>query len=174
MPQASGVWAQVCPRALAYDGRSVISHEMLGLSTEEHIERVVRSLAPARLQVIVMARSLAAMLASLWQESVKSVGATASAGRPSWPRNATPVRRSPTLSSSSSGGLATYPQSRSTSSRCRPPAPGPRCCSVVSPTRSGSTRPRTPPSLNSGTRSAISAGAWPRAKPTSTGCVSRK
>ena len=27
MPQASGVWAQVCKRALAYDGPSVISHE---------------------------------------------------------------------------------------------------------------------------------------------------
>jgi len=66
MPQASGVWAQVCQRALAYDGPSVISHEMLGLSTEEHIDRIVKSLTPARLQVIVMARSLAAMLASLW------------------------------------------------------------------------------------------------------------
>ena len=75
MPQASGVWAQVCQRVLAYDGRSVISHEVLGLSTEEHIDdRIVRSLTPARLQVIVMARSLAAMLPSLWQESVKSVG----------------------------------------------------------------------------------------------------
>ena len=33
-----------------------------------------RSLKPARLQVIVMARSLAVMLPSLWQESVKGVG----------------------------------------------------------------------------------------------------
>jgi hypothetical protein len=74
MPQASGVWTQVCQRVLAYDGPSVISHEVLGLSSEEHIDRIVRSLAPARLQVIVMARSLAAMLPSLWQESVKSVG----------------------------------------------------------------------------------------------------
>jgi hypothetical protein len=74
MPQASGVWAQVCQRALAYDGPSVISHELLGLSTEGHIDRIVRSLTPARLQVVVMARSLAAMLPSLWQESVKSVG----------------------------------------------------------------------------------------------------
>jgi hypothetical protein len=74
MPQASGVWAEVCRRVLAYDGPSVISHEVPGLSTEEHIDRIVRSLKPARLQVIVMARSLAAMLPSLWQESVKSVG----------------------------------------------------------------------------------------------------
>lgn len=74
MPQASGVWVEVCNRVHSYDGRSVISHELLGLSTEEHIDRIVGSLAPAQLQVIVMARSLASMLPSLWQESVKSVG----------------------------------------------------------------------------------------------------
>jgi hypothetical protein len=50
------------------------SHEVLGLSTEEHIDGIVRSVTPARRQVIVMASSLAAMLPSLWQESVKSVG----------------------------------------------------------------------------------------------------
>jgi len=45
------------------------------------------------------------MLASLWQESVKSVGRDgADSWRPSWPRNATPLRRSPMLSSSSSAG----------------------------------------------------------------------
>jgi hypothetical protein len=53
--------------------RGTHSHEVLGLPTEEHIDRTVRSLAP-RLQVIVMARSLAAMLPWLGQESVKSVG----------------------------------------------------------------------------------------------------
>jgi Sulfotransferase domain len=74
MPQAKGVWAEVCQRVLAHDGPSVISHEVLGLSTEEHVDRIVDSLAPARLQVIVMARSLTAMLPSLWQESVKGVG----------------------------------------------------------------------------------------------------
>jgi hypothetical protein len=73
MPQAAGVWAKVCQRVLAYDGRSVISHEVLGLSTEKHVDRIVKSLAPARLQVIVMARSLAVTLPSLWQENVKGV-----------------------------------------------------------------------------------------------------
>jgi hypothetical protein len=82
MPQASGVWARVCQRALAHDGPSVISHEVLGMSSEEHIDRIVRSLAPARLYVIVMARSLAAMLPSLWQESVKFAGHD---GALSWP-----------------------------------------------------------------------------------------
>jgi hypothetical protein len=82
MPQASGVWAEVCERVMAYDGRSVISHEVLGMCTDEHIDRIVTSLAPARLQIIVMARSLAAILPSLWQESVKSAGRD---GGVSWP-----------------------------------------------------------------------------------------
>jgi hypothetical protein len=29
MPQAAGVWAQVCQRVLAHDGPSVVSHEVL-------------------------------------------------------------------------------------------------------------------------------------------------
>jgi hypothetical protein len=73
IPDVSGVWAQVCERVLAYDGPSVISHEVLGMSTEEHIDRIVTSLASARLQVIVMARSLVATLPSVWQEHVKGV-----------------------------------------------------------------------------------------------------
>jgi len=73
MPEAAGIWAKVCERVLAYDGPSVISHEVLGMSTEEHIARIVASLAPARPQVVVMARSLASMLPSLWQTKIKNV-----------------------------------------------------------------------------------------------------
>jgi hypothetical protein len=73
MPEAAGVWSKLCERVLAFDGPSVISHEVLGMSTEEHIARIARSLSPARLHVVVMARSLAPMLPSLWQEKVKMV-----------------------------------------------------------------------------------------------------
>lgn len=73
MPEAAGAWAKVCERVLAFDGSSVISHEVLGMSTEEHVARIVDSLASARLHVVVMARSLAPMLPSLWQEKVKMV-----------------------------------------------------------------------------------------------------
>jgi hypothetical protein len=73
MPEAAGVWAKVCERVRAHDGPSVISHEVLGMSTDDHITKLVHSLAPARLQIIVMARSLASMLPSLWQEKVKMV-----------------------------------------------------------------------------------------------------
>ncbi|MGZ0150541.1 hypothetical protein ACXJJ3_26010 [Kribbella sp. WER1] len=73
MPEAAGVWAQVCERVAAHDCPSLISHEVLGWSTEEHIAKIVHSLAPARLHVVVMARSLASILASLWQEMIKMV-----------------------------------------------------------------------------------------------------
>jgi hypothetical protein len=73
MPEAAGVWAKVCERVLAFDGPSVISHEVLGMSTEDHIAKIVQSLQPARLHVVVMARSLAPMLPSLWQEKIKMV-----------------------------------------------------------------------------------------------------
>ncbi|MEV6412978.1 hypothetical protein [Kribbella sp. NPDC051718] len=73
MPEAAGLWAQVCERVAAHDGTSLISHEVLGWSTERHVAKVVDSLAPARLHVVVMARSLAPILASLWQELIKMV-----------------------------------------------------------------------------------------------------
>lgn len=73
IPEAAGVWAEVCRRVAAQDAPSVISHEVFGWSTEEHVAKIVRSLAPARLHVIVMARSLAPILSSLWQEKIKQV-----------------------------------------------------------------------------------------------------
>lgn len=73
MPEAAGVWGKVCDRVRAFDGRAVISHEVLGMSTEEHVVRIVDSLAAARLHVVVMARSLGPTLPSLWQEKVKMV-----------------------------------------------------------------------------------------------------
>jgi len=73
MPEAAGAWKLVRERANDFDGTSVISHEVLGMSTDEHVERIADSLAPARLHVVVMARSLAATLPSLWQEKIKMV-----------------------------------------------------------------------------------------------------
>jgi hypothetical protein len=73
MPEAAGAWALVRERALGFGGTSVISHEVLGMSTDEHVQRIADSLSPARLHVVVMARSLAATLPSLWQEKIKMV-----------------------------------------------------------------------------------------------------
>jgi hypothetical protein len=73
MPEAAGAWEAVRRRALGFVGASVLSHEVLGMSTDEHVEGIADSLAPARLHVVVMARSLAATLPSLWQEKIKMV-----------------------------------------------------------------------------------------------------
>ena len=70
-PEGRGAWARVTGRAMAFAGRSVLSSELLGLSTDAHVERIVTSLASADVHVVVMARSLAATLPSLWQETVK-------------------------------------------------------------------------------------------------------
>jgi hypothetical protein len=71
MPEARGAWQRVTARALAYPNRSVLSHEVLGLSTDDHVDRIVETLHPANLHVVVMARSLAVTMPSLWQETVK-------------------------------------------------------------------------------------------------------
>lgn len=73
MPEAAGVWDRVRDRALGFDGPSIMSHEVLGMSTDEHVATIAASLHPATLHVIVMARSLAALLPSLWQEKIKMV-----------------------------------------------------------------------------------------------------
>jgi hypothetical protein len=65
------VWNRIRDRVLAFVGPSILSHEMLGLSAEDHVARIAASLQYARVRVVVMARGLAATLPSLWQEKVK-------------------------------------------------------------------------------------------------------
>ncbi len=73
LPEAEGAWRRVRDRALAFNGKSILSHEVLGLSTDEHVAKIAASLHPNKLHVIVMARGLAAILPSVWQEKVKMV-----------------------------------------------------------------------------------------------------
>jgi hypothetical protein len=73
VPEARGAWERVVGRLSDHPGRAVISHELLGLSTDDHVARIASSLGWAGLHVVVMARSLAATLPSLWQETVKMV-----------------------------------------------------------------------------------------------------
>ncbi len=49
LPEAKGTWSRVRDRVLAFPGRSIMSHEILGLSTQEHVARIVESLQPATL-----------------------------------------------------------------------------------------------------------------------------
>jgi hypothetical protein len=71
LPEAAGAWNRIRDRVVAFGGPSIMSHEMLGLSGEDHVARIAASLPVARVRLVVMARSLAATLPSLWQEKVK-------------------------------------------------------------------------------------------------------
>lgn len=71
LPEADGTWEQVVARVHDYPGRSLISHEILALSRPRHIQRIVESLHPARVDVVVMGRCLADVLPSIYQEKVK-------------------------------------------------------------------------------------------------------
>ena len=73
LPEAEGAWARVAARAGSWPGRVLITCELLGFSEPDHVQRVVSSLAPATLHLIVMARCRADMLPSIYQETVKMV-----------------------------------------------------------------------------------------------------
>jgi hypothetical protein len=71
LPEAAGSWNRIRDRVLAFGGPSIVSHEMLGLSVEDQVAKIAASLPMAHVRLIVMARSLAEALPSLWQEQVK-------------------------------------------------------------------------------------------------------
>jgi len=71
LPEAAGTWEQVVARVHNYPGRSLISHEILALSRPRHIRRILESLHPAPVDVVVMGRCLADVLPSTYQEKVK-------------------------------------------------------------------------------------------------------
>jgi hypothetical protein len=73
LPESRGVWDKVAGRARSWPGQVLISHELLGFSEPDHIQRIADSLAPATLHLIVMARCRADVLPSLYQEKVKMV-----------------------------------------------------------------------------------------------------
>ena len=72
-PEAEGAWAKLATRARSWPGRALITCELLGFSEPDQIPRIVGSLAPATLHLIIMARCRADVLPSMYQEKVKMV-----------------------------------------------------------------------------------------------------
>lgn len=81
--QASGVkgalkggkprkWEALAAEATSYDGRSVISVELLGPAGPTQRRRVVEALAPHDVEVVVTARDLGRSVVALWQETVQN------------------------------------------------------------------------------------------------------
>lgn len=73
LPGSRGSWASMVERVHRYDGRSLLSHELMGFSTDQQVDRIVADLSPRPLHIIVHARSLNRLLASTFQEKVKMV-----------------------------------------------------------------------------------------------------
>lgn len=68
----AGTWDRVAARVRAWPGsRAVLTNELLGGASEQQIRRLMDSLAPARVHVILTARDLARQLVSSWQEQIK-------------------------------------------------------------------------------------------------------
>ena len=65
-------WEQLAATATAHDGRSVISVELLGPAGPRLRERIVGSLRPHRVEVVITARDLNRTVVSLWQETVQN------------------------------------------------------------------------------------------------------
>lgn len=68
----AGTWSRLGAAARAYDGTTVMSHELLGAAREPQVERALADLAGADVHVVVTARDLARQVTSEWQERVKN------------------------------------------------------------------------------------------------------
>lgn len=73
VPSAHGAWPRICARVRAADQPTLLSHELLGMCTDAHIAAIVAAFGRDRLRVVVMARALANLLPSIWQEKVKMI-----------------------------------------------------------------------------------------------------
>jgi hypothetical protein len=76
-PEAEGRWDALAAEVRAWPGNSIISAEVLAAASSEQARRVIESLSPAEVHVVLTVRDPGAHLISTWQEDVKH-GETAS------------------------------------------------------------------------------------------------
>jgi hypothetical protein len=70
-PGATWTWDRLAAEAARWPGDVIISNEALGGATGEQAARAVRSLRPAEVHVIVVARDLWRTFPSMWQQSIR-------------------------------------------------------------------------------------------------------
>lgn len=68
---AVGAWDRLAARARAWQGTTVISHEILATATRSQVRRALDSFGDAEVHVILSARDLARQIPAEWQENVK-------------------------------------------------------------------------------------------------------
>lgn len=67
-----GSWAMITDEARAFEGRSVISHEIMAGLRPRHIETVLETLAPREVHVVLTVRDLSRIVPATWQEDAKN------------------------------------------------------------------------------------------------------
>jgi hypothetical protein len=70
-PQAEGAWPRLVGRALAYEGRVVISHEILATARRDAARRARAQLEEREVHVVVTARDPGRQAVADWQEAIK-------------------------------------------------------------------------------------------------------
>ena len=70
--EVPGAWDRLAGEMREWPGDAVVSMEWLCRSEPEHIQRILRDLAPARVEVVFTLRDLARTIPASWQESIQN------------------------------------------------------------------------------------------------------
>ena len=70
-PQAEGAWPRLVGRALAYEGRVIISHEILATAKRDAARRARAQLESREVHVVITARDPGRQAVADWQEAIK-------------------------------------------------------------------------------------------------------
>ncbi|MDN5895335.1 MAG: hypothetical protein L0H93_15090 [Nocardioides sp.] len=73
-PRAPGSWQVILDQTARWDADALISHEFFAAASSEQAERMIESLAPAEVHVVLTAREPLGLFTSSWQESLKNKG----------------------------------------------------------------------------------------------------
>jgi hypothetical protein len=69
---SEGAWGRLLQELAAHDGTGLISMEFLGPTPPEYIDKVVSSLRPADVRVVMTVRDLGRNVPAMWQEGLKN------------------------------------------------------------------------------------------------------
>lgn len=72
VPGSEGAWHRLLEELEAHDGTGVVSMEFLGPTPPEYIAKVVGSLRPADVRVVMTVRDLGRNVPAMWQEGLKN------------------------------------------------------------------------------------------------------
>lgn len=69
---AAGSWARLVSEIRTWGGNAVLDHELFGAARPATIQRAVRDLHPAEVEIVYTVRDLARVLPAAWQERMKN------------------------------------------------------------------------------------------------------